>query len=333
MALPTVIASLPRAVLKYAAAVGFDADALRDEAGIDPEILGDPDGRVSLAAYAQLYARLNPEPRMRAALHVFAAMPDLSPLGVIGYVLASSPTIADAFRAYERHARVIGEAFDFEVEASASELAIRFLVPEAFRRLPLFTESTAVLNHAIVRILAGAPVPLASVEVASERDGCSQITESILGAPIQHGRPATVLRYAPEVAHLPVASSDPSLFVFVERHAEALRERLGGAETWMVRVRRALLERLRGREPTLLEIARSLGVSERTLSRRLGEEGTSFAKLLDAARAELALRYVRDPALSIAEIAFLLGYSEVPPFHRAFRRWTGQTPAQHRRDG
>ena len=74
-----------------------------------------------------------------------------------------------------------------------------------------------------------------------------------------------------------------------------------------------------------------MGLSARTLSRRLGEEGTSFRNIQDEVRRELALALLGDPGKSIAEVAFFLGYAEPAPFHRSFKRWTGTTPQLHRR--
>ena len=90
------------------------------------------------------------------------------------------------------------------------------------------------------------------------------------------------------------------------------------------------VENFRGAAPSLAATAKALALGERTLRRRLEEEGTSHRALVDEVRKELALSYVRDTSLSLGELAFLLGFSEAAAFHRAFRRWTGQRPAELR---
>jgi AraC-like DNA-binding protein len=95
-------------------------------------------------------------------------------------------------------------------------------------------------------------------------------------------------------------------------------------------VRRVLLEELRLGEPTLARLAARMRMSERTLQRHLGQEGTSMQALLDEARHQLSLRHLGEAKESIAEISFLLGFAEVRAFHRAFKRWTGSTPAAYR---
>ncbi|MBK6533536.1 MAG: helix-turn-helix transcriptional regulator [Deltaproteobacteria bacterium] len=82
---------------------------------------------------------------------------------------------------------------------------------------------------------------------------------------------------------------------------------------------------------TLKRVAAQLRMSERSLQRRLADEGESFDAIVDALRRDLALRYLADPKIAVAEVAYLLGYSEPSPFHRAFKRWTGRTPAEARR--
>src|SRR5262249_45022223 len=82
---------------------------------------------------------------------------------------------------------------------------------------------------------------------------------------------------------------------------------------------------------TVPRVARALRMSRRTMSRRLEQEGTSFAEELDNARRELAIAYVHEAETPLKEVAFRLGFSHAESFHRAFKRWTGETPLAYRR--
>lgn len=95
-------------------------------------------------------------------------------------------------------------------------------------------------------------------------------------------------------------------------------------------IRRAVAAELARGDARLATVARRLGTTSRTLQRRLRAEGLSHQQLLDEARREAAERYLRESSLAIAEIAYLLGYSEPSAFHRAFRRWSGTTPSEVR---
>lgn len=102
-----------------------------------------------------------------------------------------------------------------------------------------------------------------------------------------------------------------------------LTEHLNKCSSFGARVQQSLPEALRIGKISIPEIARTLAVSERTLQRYLHSEGTSYEKILDQARRELAMAYISDKTLALGEIATMLGYAELSPFSRAFRRWTG----------
>jgi AraC-like DNA-binding protein len=128
--------------------------------------------------------------------------------------------------------------------------------------------------------------------------------------------------------------ADPALYRVIERHAEALlAARPAPQDTTSERVQRVLIEALNANssDVSLTAVAAELRLSERSLQRRLAGEGTSFDALLERLRLDLALRYLGDQSIAIAEVAYLLGYSEPSAFHRAFKRWTGRTPSAVRR--
>ena len=99
----------------------------------------------------------------------------------------------------------------------------------------------------------------------------------------------------------------------------------------IARVRRLLIDGMGQESRSVTTIGHEMGLSPRTLSRRLAEEGTSFRDIQDHVRHQLAVALLADANVSIAEVAFFLGYAEPAPFHRSFKRWTGTTPQLHRR--
>ncbi len=124
---------------------------------------------------------------------------------------------------------------------------------------------------------------------------------------------------------LPIPSRDASLSASLQRQADALMERKP-VRGFKAEVRAALAVELRGGDPSAQRVAASLAMHAKTLTRRLRSEGTTFRGLLDEVRLELADRYLRQPGLSVEEVAYLLGYSDGSAFHRAYRRWTGRAP-------
>ena len=130
-----------------------------------------------------------------------------------------------------------------------------------------------------------------------------------------------------------LTSADPMLHDVLRKYADVLLADLPRAESHTERVRNLITEHLASGEPGAERIARTLHMSRRTLARKLEQEGTSFKALLEDTRRSLALRYVGSYDLGLTEIAFLLGFSQAAPFHRAFKRWTGLTPLEYRRSG
>jgi AraC-like DNA-binding protein len=152
--------------------------------------------------------------------------------------------------------------------------------------------------------------------------GCPVVT----GAPWSGGVVITS-----EAWRLPLRRRDSVLRQVLETHANGILARLPERGGLAHDVQQALAARIGGGDTRIESLGRALAMSPRTLQRRLAAEGVSYQSLLEDARKEAAGRYLADGTLAIGEIAYLLGYSEPAPFHRAFRRWYGKTPEAFRR--
>ena len=128
----------------------------------------------------------------------------------------------------------------------------------------------------------------------------------------------------------PLVAPDASLFRVLETRAAELAAALSKKDD-LENVRIAIARELETGEPTAKHVAEIVGTSERTLHRRIGEHGTTFGKLVDRMRHDLALAHLADGARSVSDVALLLGYSDGRAFARAFRRWTKTTPLEWRR--
>jgi AraC-like DNA-binding protein len=168
------------------------------------------------------------------------------------------------------------------------------------------------------------------VEFSHEAPADTSEHERIFRSPVLFRCVGTRMVLSRSVWDQPNAHPDPALCALLEEHAKRLLSEVSrggfGGE-----VRKTTLAQLRGGTPTLAHVAKRLGMSGRTLQRRLEEEGTSFAELLDELRRGMAQAYLADPQVSISEVSYLLGFSEQSAFQRAFKRWTGLTPRGFRR--
>jgi AraC-like DNA-binding protein len=147
--------------------------------------------------------------------------------------------------------------------------------------------------------------------------------------PLRFNAPVNALLFAGADVMAPLPTAHPLLAEVHERLASEHLQRLDHAQTCS-RVRAAILRRLPDGEPRRTEIASALEMSERTLQRRLKGEGTSFQRLLDDTRRELAQQYLAQTDLSLADACYLLGLGNLSSFFRASKRWFGTSPRQHR---
>jgi AraC-like DNA-binding protein len=154
----------------------------------------------------------------------------------------------------------------------------------------------------------------------------------IFRAAVHFGCPLTRLVFDASLLELPVVGADPQLGSLLERQAEELLAGSRRDGAFAGRVRQLIKEGLPGGEARVDAACRRLGVSPRTLQRKLREEGTSFQALLEESQRALAEFYLREPGVAICEVSYLTGFSQPSAFHRAFRRWTGLTPKEFRRE-
>jgi AraC-like DNA-binding protein len=150
-------------------------------------------------------------------------------------------------------------------------------------------------------------------------------------APLRFGCYRSELVIPRNLLDAPLLRADPALQSLVEMQVKGLMKNVPRAEAAIDSIRRLLGEELCDGEPTLGLLAARLHMSARTLHRRLSTENTTFRRVVSEVRRELAERHLREGKLAVAEIAFLLGFSEASAFHRAFKRWTGLSPHAYRR--
>jgi AraC-like DNA-binding protein len=152
----------------------------------------------------------------------------------------------------------------------------------------------------------------------------------IFQAPVYFKCERTELIFATRLLTLSLPKADSNLVSLLQRNAEALLDPEPGRDAITDQVRRVINEISAPGALQLRAVARKLGLSARTLQRRLNEEGSSFDELVRETRSTRAKNYLRRNELAICEIAYLLGFSQPSAFHRAFHRWTGMTPRTFR---
>jgi len=324
---PTVLAALTAGVLDAAVSLGYDRERLIAEAALDPALLADPDGRVPVEHELRLWQVLSARP---IGLPLGERL-GLAGMGVIGYAMQHGATVGEALAWLGRFRAVIHPDVVPTVEVHGNQVVFIKAPVAAFTELrePMYAQASATI--AAMRAVSGTPVHATAISFPMPRPDDAARFSAYFGCPVAWATPALELAFDVTLLARPLPRSDPRLFGYLARRADALLAALPAEASFADRTRREIGASLVHGEPRLGDVAKRLAVSERTLHRRLADEDTSFAALVDDARRTRALLLLEDPALSASEIAFLLGYAEPGAFFRAFRRWTGSTPQAWRK--
>ncbi len=297
---------------------------------LTPEMVADAEARVSPAQFCVAWAeaiRASADPTL--ALRIAEATPP-GAFGIVEYVCRSAPTLRAALTQWVRYLGILDDAVEVAlVSVGDGHTALRVVV-ESEAPAPASHELCFALVVQNARALLVRGFTVAEVRFThAATDAQRERHRAFFAAPVRFRARHTELVLRDEVLDRPLATADPNLLSILLPTAEAQRGRQRPHPPLTEQVRRALAAALSSDDAQLEGVARRLGLTGRSLQRRLRDEGTSFQLVRDGMRRELADRYVGE-GMSFAEISFLLGFSEPSAFFRAFKRWTGLTPFERR---
>ena len=309
---------------------GRDASAIRMLPGLAD--LTDPDLRVpdaSVEAAWRLAAALTHDDAV--GVHLAEALPR-GALDLVEYAFRSSPSLAAGLERLVRYGRVISDRVAVRLDANSERLLLQFRDAARTPLHPGRAEFALAASLKLARDSTGRNITPLQVCFAHPAPAEADEQRRFFRGPVAFGAGSTSLILSAHDAARPLLGADEALSVIVRRRLDKTladrRQTEGGR--FGERVRRLMVEQLGGATLTPPAVAKALGVSRRTLSRRLADDGTSFRDMLDDVRRESACALLHDRSLSVGDIAFFLQYSEPAAFHRAFRRWTGQAPGDFR---
>jgi AraC-like DNA-binding protein len=309
--------------------LGYDPGPFLQTQGIDGEMLREPDATVPMSACVGLLAdgvRATGDDNL--GLHV-AEHAELGSFDVHFYAMVSSPTLGAAFERVCRYQRLIHETSQVRLEKSGDGAVLSHRLAGGMAAPRQTAELLLASWVRAGRVATGTTWTPAEVRFAHREPRDSRPHERFFGAPPRFAAGENALLVPVALLDLPCRRTDPALLSLLDRYA-ADRLAKPPATTFADRARAALSEQLQGADVTAHRLAVRLDISVRTLNRGLAAEGTSYRRLLDQLRLDIARRHLVEDRVSVAEVAFLLGFSELSAFHRAFKRWTGCTPAAFR---
>ncbi len=326
-----------RSYLGLAATRGLDVRATVEAAGAE-KALEDIDARLPWPLCERIALEIVRRIRIAGAIEAMASLGEGGG-GVLHYVARHSATVGLGLRRVVQYYALTSSVADCDLVDQASparlELRQRPYVVSPVR--DLISGLWCVSNVTMLRQMLGRDFSPIDVELEMPLPGPEDLRayEAALRCPTRFGAPRSAVAIDPAVLGERVQGADPVLEAAVMKYAAELLDRPDpeGADAIRSRLRRHLVGNMQSGHVALEEAARRLGMTARTLQRRLREEGTSFHAVLDDVRRDVALTQMRARRQSIDELAFVLGFEKSSSFHRAFKRWTGLTPGEFRRHG
>lgn len=321
-----------RSVLALGQPLGLDPAAWCARHGVDPSVLSGPDGCVPQALWGRAWRDLVAVCGSEAVGLDAAASIPRGYYGVIDYVVRTQPTLGEGMRAAVRFFPLANTGGRIEVREEDDLCVVsRHIRGDEDGSLPLQAAEFALVSMVrTFRLAASAPFQLVAIRLRHGRTAHAERTEQWFGCPVHYGAAVDAIVVDDALLRTPTVGVDAELSAIVTGHAEAALAALVAPDDFERRLRRFVQEDLEGGPEGLAAVARRMGMSSRTLQRRLTDRGTRFTAVQQHVQAELARRCLAESDLSIGEIAWLTGFTDASSFSRAYRRWFGTPPSAAR---
>lgn len=329
------LASVPaiNPYLKSAQACGIDYLPLLEKVGIDPMVLQDNNQRIASGAMEQLLLLLidaSDDPCFGLNSSRFIEPASYSVLGYISMNCSTLRTIQAKIPIFEK---IVGDMGVTSVEVAdgfalqrwqckfSHPLAVRHEVEHVLSSWVTYARNFLNFDpHDTVWFEHSAPQDPALLANYQEKFGCEVLFD----------KPSSGLRIREDKLDIPLPQANEQLLNMLLEHATRLLAEITQNQRVTDQVKNLLRLLLKQQTPSSEVIAEKLGISSRTLQRKLGEEGTQYKDVLNELRLELALYFLKNTELSLESIAYELGYGEARSFYRSFKQWTGRTAGSYR---
>ena len=320
-----------RETLRYLERRGIDTEPALLGAGISRSQLSQDDIGLSVGSqYRFLELAAAEADDSLLGLHVAAEM-DIQAVGILFYLTGSSRTVSEALENLARYSQTTNEALVGEISRQKDEviLAVRHLqeFDEPHRQ---FFELLALWFIRTLQQETNRDFTLSRVTFTHGRNADLREVHRLLRCPVDFAQGQDSWVLPQRVMDLPIVSGDTQLLKILTAHADDLLAEKHSVTGLQSTVASQLASLLPSGESRAAVVARQLGMSPRSLTRHLAEEGTTFGEIVEQLRRRLASRYLADDRMSVQQIAWLLGYSEVGAFNHAYKRWTGTAPRRNR---
>ena len=315
-----------------AAGPGADAAALLSGAGVDPEGPWDPKVMITAERYYEMLETLADSVDVTDLPVRVGASMRCDDYGALGLAWKAAPTLGGSHRRVERYARLWTDVVSYELRPDPRGI-LYVLHRDGPRRLGMRLSNEATLASGVALSREVSRDPFAPLEVFLRHPAPRRTAfhEDWFGCPVTFDAPLDAVLLSAEAMERPNLLGDEGISRYLAAQLDAELADMAPRPPLVSAARDAIAQALSEGAPRMADIAKGLGLSARSFHRKLAEHGLSFQGLTEETRAELAKGLLKDPAHSLAEVAFLTGFAEQSSFTRAFKRWVGETPASFRK--
>ncbi|MDN7141295.1 AraC family transcriptional regulator [Pseudomonas sp. JQ170] len=298
---------------------------------LSPAQMLDPNTRISHRQKLVIFANMQRLMRHADSGLRAGGRQRLSDFGIFGYAMMSSETFGQAVDFGIRHIRLLGPIFEksFRLEGSEGVFSGQgfFALGEL---MPLATEFWFASIHSLVQCVLEKPFPSVRLLLPYPAPEHWQCYEAVFRCPVVFNSEVMEWRFDASVLQLPCPNANPITSAMTMGFCQQLVASLPDESDLIESVRMACLSRS-GRFPGVDAVAEALGMSTRTLHRRLAEQQRTYQSVLDEVRCALAIEFLQQSDMPMDELAAQVGFSEAANFRKAFRKWTGQSPGDYRK--
>ncbi len=310
---------------------GIGKAAVLGAAQIDPSALTDTECKITLKQQCRAQKAAEDLCREPGLMSQLARRLHLTTYGIAGYALLSSPNLGEAARVAELYSPLLNLKFSLSLREEWPNVRLcltdRYVMDEDMRRSCLTLELAKVAT--LLRDVLGDDFKPHGARCAAANSSELDVLSEILGCSVHASSDTTEISFDAALLQQPLPLSHTGTHAACLRVCDAMMTGLASRFD-LVRHIKELILKATGRPPALPELAQELCVSQRTLRRRLVVLNTSYNRILEEVRKELAVRYLTTTQYTTEDIAQLIGYSEAANFRHAFKRWTGAAPSSFR---
>lgn len=330
----SVFVACLRSVVEAASALGVDRERLLRDADINPDLLRMPTEIISVSRYLTLY-RLAVERSGDPDFGLYVGhIMFVSSINLHLYMTAVCRSLREYFNVIPSTIRLRGDTGRVLIRPEGEFIRLEWHpLNDTIRRWRPLADEMLKSSAEIVNAISALPVPVLGAELAYPAPDDTRGLKQAFGSNLKFGSEVSCLQFARESVRYPLVELDAGLRDDFWAGPRSVLREPEQADPFLVDVRAAIRRALPNGSPSVDDLAEDIGISRRTLQRRLSAQGASFKQILQGVREEQSRRYLDDPRLAITEIALLLGYSDQASFSNAFKSWCGCAPSEYRSRG